>query len=163
MKGFYYNLNTCIGCFACQVACQDAHLLASHQRLRKVKYVDKIKHYVSMSCNHCENSVCVEHCPTGAMYCEEEVVLHNKQKCIGCGTCAMFCPYHAIILSAQYGWAVKCDSCIDLRKQGKTPVCVASCPTHSLDYRELPERKENIFGVKALPRIYIKDDYDEEV
>lgn len=164
MLGFEYHLDTCIGCKACQVACQDAHQLLSHEYFRRVVYVERLQKYVSMSCNHCQEPGCVKKCPTGAMYIKEEVVLHNDHLCIGCGECISACPYHAISLSEKYGWAQKCDSCYEERKNGKEPVCVASCPTHSLFFKEIEISKDlSMSDGHTLPKIQIVGDVNENV
>ncbi|MDO4466979.1 MAG: 4Fe-4S dicluster domain-containing protein [Bacillota bacterium] len=164
MLGFEYHLDTCIGCGACQVACQDAHHLLSHEYFRKVVFVEKLHRYVSMSCNHCQEAACVKKCETGAMYIKEGVVLHNDSLCIGCGECQSVCPYQAISLSEKYGWAQKCDSCYEARQQGKLPVCVASCPTHSLLFKEIKERNDLGLGQgNTLPNLCIVGDIDEKI
>ena len=54
-------------------------------------------HIVPMLCMHCENPPCVEACPTeGATYKREDgIVVVDKEKCIGCKSCIMACPYGA--------------------------------------------------------------------
>ncbi|MBQ0064334.1 MAG: 4Fe-4S binding protein [Firmicutes bacterium] len=164
MLGFIYHLDTCTGCCACQVACQDAHQLLDHEYFRKVVFVEQLQKYVSMSCNHCQEPGCVKKCPTGAMYIMDEVVLHNDQLCIGCGECITGCPYHAVSLSEKYGWAHKCDSCVDARNQGKLPVCVACCPTHSLEFTEIEERYDlHLSDGHTLPKLKIVGGPDESL
>lgn len=162
MKGFEYHLDTCMGCGACQVACQDAHQYLSTEMNRGVVFVEKLQRYVSMSCNHCENAGCVKVCRTGAMYYKDGVVLHNDQLCIGCGECITACPYHAISLSLKRGVAQKCDSCYEARMEGKEPVCVASCPTHSLSFKELLKRNDlGLSDGHTLPNLNIVGGPDE--
>lgn len=158
-EGFFFNMDTCIGCGACQVACKDHHYLQPGEFFRRVETMrfkgkdgDVYGHY-SGSCNHCENPVCVEACPTGAMHIAEgEVVLHDASLCIACGSCVWSCPYGAISFSKETGYAQKCDSCIDRRKEGKEPNCCHACPTRSLKYGNFEElEKEYPNLVSELP------------
>ena len=42
-------------------------------------------YYVSLSCNHCENPVCAEACPTQAMHKDENgIVSVDPDRCVGC-------------------------------------------------------------------------------
>ena len=61
------------------------------------EYPDATMHIVPMLCMHCENPPCVEACPTeGATYKREDgIVVMDKEKCIGCKSCIMACPYGA--------------------------------------------------------------------
>lgn len=135
--GFVYDIDKCVGCKACQVACKDKNNLEVGTFFRRV---DTIKHnnkYIqySGSCNHCENPGCVNNCPTGAMHISaDKTVQHTAGKCIGCGMCVWSCPYGAVKLSEQKGIANKCNSCIDLRSKGEKPACVKACITHCLDF-----------------------------
>lgn len=153
-EGFFFNMNTCIGCGACQVACKDHGNLQPGEFFRRfetIRFEGKdapVYGHYSGSCNHCEEPVCVEACPTGAMYVEEGgAVLHNASLCIACGSCVWSCPYGSISFSQDTGYAQKCDSCIDLRKEGKEPNCCHACPTRSLRYGNLEEFEKEFSGL----------------
>ena len=67
-EGFFFNMNTCIACGACQVACKDHNNLQPGEFFRRfetMRFEGKdgpvYAHY-SGSCNHCEDPVCVEAC-----------------------------------------------------------------------------------------------------
>jgi Fe-S-cluster-containing dehydrogenase component len=52
-------------------------------------------YWLPMQCQQCENSPCVAVCPTGASYRDPDnnVVLIDKETCIGCKTCLPACPW----------------------------------------------------------------------
>lgn len=107
-------------------------------------------YYVSVSCNHCSRPVCVEVCPTGAMHKDEAsgLVSVNARRCVGCGYCALSCPYHAPTVDRAAGRSVKCDGCASRVAAGQVPVCVAACPLRALDFGPIDELRER-YGTLA--------------
>ena len=147
-KAFYFNMKSCIGCHACQVACRDRNALYNVGEIfRKVdtyeggKFPKPFWYSLSIACNHCGNPACVKNCPTGAMYKDSEtgLVLHDDELCIGCGTCVASCPYHEPILMEKNGKTVsaKCDGCYTLVQKGENPVCVDACPMRAIEFGEM--------------------------
>ena len=147
--GFYVDVQRCIGCRTCQVACKDRHnLQAAGPRTRRVgsfecgTYPEVGMFHLTVSCNHCENPACVANCPTGAMYKSADgIVLHDDDVCIGCKTCMSSCPYGAPQYSEEKDLIIKCDSCKALREAGMNPVCVDACMTRALDFGDTDELK----------------------
>lgn len=99
-QGFYFNQQMCIGCRTCQVACKDKNDLEVGYLFRRVESFEVGEfpapatfHY-SGACNHCHTPACVEVCPAGATYINEEdgTVQHDDEACIGCGYCVKACP-----------------------------------------------------------------------
>lgn len=145
--GFYYNMNTCVACGACQLACKDTHKLGPGEFYRRIEVLKEGPY--SGSCNHCEDAACVKACPTGAMYkAGDGTTLHDDGKCIGCGACMWNCPYGSISFSKKKGVTQKCDSCIKRREQGLEPACVKACPTRSIRFGEIEEAHA---GMPFLP------------
>lgn len=176
-KGFYYDMSSCIGCKACQIACKDKNDLDVESFFRKVydfeggKFPNPWKYYISMACNHCDIPKCVENCPTGASYKSKEdgLVIIDPDKCIGCQYCIWSCPYKARQYSKQLGKVGKCDGCQELLGKGEQPACVASCVMRVLDFGPIEELKRKyIDTVKDLdtlpdsnvtePNVLIKPD-----
>ncbi len=136
---FFHNTDTCIGCGACQVACKDQHNLREGEFFRRVVQLwpegTSKPHFYSAACCHCENPACVAACPNDAFFrAPDGTVLHDDGKCISCGRCVWSCPFGAISLSKTRGVAQKCDGCIDRRRQGLEPACVAACVNGSLQF-----------------------------
>ncbi len=117
---------------------------------------DAYAYHVSLACNHCNNPVCTQVCPTGAMHKDElGLVWPDARKCIGCGYCTMACPYHAPHIDAHLKRSSKCDGCRERVAQDERPVCVEACPLRALDFglaSELQERHPHaVRSVMPLP------------
>ncbi|MBI4744731.1 MAG: 4Fe-4S dicluster domain-containing protein [Actinobacteria bacterium] len=129
-KGFKVNVNRCISCRACEMACKVEYRLAAGEgRRRQVaeKTVDesgKVRTYfVSLACNHCADPACVKACPQGALTKDTDgtltgagtyvkgVVLHDSAKCVGCRRCEWACPYGAPQYNPTTGKVHKCEMC----------------------------------------------------
>jgi carbon-monoxide dehydrogenase iron sulfur subunit len=75
-------------------------------------------------------------CIAGAISRNESgAVITRADRCIGCWTCVMVCPYGVIGRHLQERKAYRCDRCPDR----ETPACVAACPTKALVYRSAGE------------------------
>lgn len=61
------------------------------------------------------------------------VVHHDPERCVGCWTCVMVCPFGVLTRDvANHCIAPKCDLC----PGRSTPACVAACPNEALVYAE---------------------------
>ena len=94
------DLNRCIGCYACMLACKQEHFLPPKVFWGRVlvgelgKYPVVQKLIYPVLCNHCEEAACVEVCPTGASTKRKDgIVMIDYDKCVGCRYCMMACPY----------------------------------------------------------------------
>ena len=123
----------CVGCDACVRACADTHGGVP----RFVRAGPTVGgHAVANACMHCEEAPCLVNCPTEAVFRKfsGEVVI-SEALCVGCGTCAVACPFDNIRLvelgidveqkEESTPIATKCDLCIG-RNEG--PACVRACP-----------------------------------
>lgn len=145
MKRVYVNEDFCIACRLCEINC-----LVQHSKSKKIikAFKEEIPRAVpllvieedgplsfAMPCRHCPEPLCVESCLTGAMHRDTvtDAVLCDEDKCVGCWTCVMVCPFGVIQQNVTGRKAIsKCDLCY-----GKeTPVCVANCPNEALVYEE---------------------------
>lgn len=169
--GFHFDAWRCTGCKTCVMACKDYRDNGTDIAFRQVyEYVGGtweqgagglwqqggpagtpcFAWFVSVACNHCARPVCVEVCPTGAMHKDADtgLVSVNARRCVGCGYCALSCPYHAPKVNRELGRSVKCDGCADRGAKGLPPVCVEACPVRALDFGEIETLRQR-YGTQA--------------
>lgn len=93
---------------------------------------------VPLRCAHCDEPSCLAVCEHNAISKSESgAVLIDEEKCVGCGSCALACPYGMITLDLDAKRAVKCDLCVDLTSKGKEPACVENCALKALVYDDI--------------------------
>lgn len=155
-RGFFFNMELCISCKACQIACKDKNNLEVGTLFREVKSYEGGKfpnpwmYFISMGCNHCADPACAKACPTGACYKREDdgVVVIDKSKCVGCQKCVKACPYgQPKFLGKEVMKSKKCNMCVDLLEKGEAAACVAACSTRALEVGELSDLKKKYNGV----------------
>ncbi len=135
-KVIYMDLNRCIYCRACEIACEREHNGVSHMF---VQLVDE-RYAVPMNCRNCETSFCTLVCPTHAVHRETaDAVTISAMKCIGCAQCTLACPFGVIRRDVLAKVARKCDLCIHRTSHGLPPACVATCSARALVFGEFSE------------------------
>lgn len=141
----------CIGCRTCEVACvvshqaeQDCAAVSREAFLPRIQVVKGDTFSSAVACHQCEDAPCMNVCPTGAIRREKEYISVEQQRCIGCKSCMVACPFGAMRVVVQNArpQAIKCDLC-QHRAQG--PACVEACPTSALRCVDVSKR-----GIKAI-------------
>jgi carbon-monoxide dehydrogenase iron sulfur subunit len=141
-KEIFVRLDRCVGCHTCGLACAVEHSQSktlfgaiSERPIPKNRiYVEWVApdRKLPVLCRHCEDAPCMHACISGAISrTEEGVVITNSDKCIGCWTCVMVCPYGVIGRHMEVHKAYRCDRCPDR----PIPACVDACPTQALVYQ----------------------------
>ena len=72
-------------------------------------------------------------CIMGALSVEDGFIMIDLEKCVGCCTCILMCPYGAIMPS-DTGVMQKCELCIN--NAGGKPACVEGCPNRAIVFEE---------------------------
>lgn len=140
-KEIFVKTDRCVGCESCTIACAVAHSesktlfgAVSEKPLPKSRiYVEWLEpdKKIPLVCRNCEDAPCMYACISGAIHRDERgVVVTDTDKCIGCWTCVMVCPYGVIGRHLETKKAYRCDRCQDR----EMPACVAACPTGALVY-----------------------------
>ncbi len=133
------DLNRCVGCHACAVACKAEWDVPVDQGRNWVRRLGPANTpfglaatYYPGLCNHCDKPACVPVCPadpvtrtftdpdSGKTVTMEVAatwkdpfngaVLIDKERCLGCGACADACPYGARYVNEE-GDEPKADKC----------------------------------------------------
>ena len=140
MRKVYIRQDVCIGCGLCRVYCQTEH---SHSKdaikafkkevprpLPRIRVERKGEVSFAVQCRHCTEPWCVYACLTGAMHRDPatKAVIVAAERCVGCWTCVMACPYGALTTDRSNNVVAKCDLC----PEHAMPVCVANCPNEAL-------------------------------
>jgi Fe-S-cluster-containing dehydrogenase component/DMSO reductase anchor subunit len=144
-SGFIFDMNKCVGCEACVIACQMENFNFSTMPWRSVNVFNEFQHpalplfHFSLACNHCDDARCMAGCPANAFHVDPilRTVDHDPDLCIGCRYCTWTCPYDAPKYISTKGVVEKCTLCKERIADGRTPNCVNLCPTAALDFRDL--------------------------
>lgn len=155
---FLCDVERCIDCDGCVVACKEGHHIPVGVNRRRVISINEGEigeKSISVACMHCSDAPCIAVCPVDAIYQRDDgIVLVSKKTCIGCGYCFMACPFGAPqfpsgqVFGAR-GAMDKCTFCAggpeetnskEEKKlygqnriaEGKVPLCAAMCATKAL-------------------------------
>ncbi len=152
------DTTTCIGCKACEVACQEWNDLqiepttnfGSYQtlpdltpnfwnliRFNEVERDGKLVWLMRKDqCMHCEDAGCLKACPAPGAIVQYEngIVDFVQENCIGCGYCITGCPFNIPRLHEKTHRVHKCTLCVDRVEAGLEPACIKACPTGCLQF-----------------------------
>lgn len=152
------DVSKCTGCRGCQIACKQWNQLPAGATLNSGTYqnppdlqantwsivrfqeiADKDEGvkwlFRNDSCMHCTEATCQKLCPTGArVHLDYGAVETDNEKCIGCQSCVVACPFGKPKYSEATNKAYKCNLCPDRVRDGLSPACVKACPTGALKF-----------------------------
>jgi CRP-like cAMP-binding protein len=127
------DLDKCTRCDECVKACVATH---NDGVTRLVRDGLRFENFlVATSCRACMDPLCMTRCPVGSIRRKDSLDIVIEDWCIGCGNCAIDCPYGNInVVEVQESnrkqkaeprpKAVVCDLCVEF----KEPNCVRACP-----------------------------------
>jgi tetrathionate reductase subunit B len=168
------DLDRCIGCDSCTVACKMENEVPLGvwriwvNRKEVGKYPDVGRSILPVLCNHCENPICVYVCPVRATYRREEdgVVVVDPHLCIGCKICIVNCPYQMRYLDPIMRVAQKCNFCLQRIQKALRPACVEACPTGAMVFGDLGEKEGPVaraLGDRPIQRLKVSYGTDPQV
>ena len=143
MKRIFVNEKWCLGCHLCEYECAFAgsgmtdmvKALKGKTIHPKIRVEDGGDVHFAVNCRHCTEAICVKSCIAGALSKDGDgMVRIDKNKCVGCYTCVLVCPFGAIMPSADGHAAQKCMLCLD--NACGEPNCVKYCPNNAIVYED---------------------------
>ena len=153
------DLDRCSGCDSCVAACK----MENQMNLGVVRnhvsaigptgtFPDIEMYWLPMQCQQCENPGCIEVCPTGASYRDEEtgIVLVNAEDCIGCESCLTGCPYGVRQLNPKTNTIEKCTLCFQRKNdENWVPACVHNCCCGARTFGDLDDPNSEVSRLLA--------------
>jgi formate dehydrogenase iron-sulfur subunit len=154
----YIDTTTCVGCKACEVACQEWNDLETVPTVQRGSYQTLQSLDASFwnlirfreedvggtlawlmrkdQCMHCAEPGCLAACPAPGAIVQyaNGIVDVNQEACIGCRLCATGCPFDVPRFHEKTGKMSKCTLCVDRVAVGLEPACVKACPTGCLQF-----------------------------
>jgi formate dehydrogenase iron-sulfur subunit len=143
------DIDLCIGCKACEIACkewndlqaEETHNFGSYQshpdltadtwdlmRFNEVELDGGDLAWLIRkdSCLHCEEPGCLLACPApgAVVQYENGIVDFDQEQCIGCQYCVTGCPFDIPRIDPQTNKVYKCTMCVDRVSNGLEPACV---------------------------------------
>ena len=141
MKRVYVNEKWCLGCHLCEYYCAFANsgkssmikALKDRHIVPRIRIEERNNISFAVSCRHCTDPLCVKSCISGALSVVGGAVMIDSQKCVGCCSCIMACPYGALSHNED-GVIQKCELCT--KNAFGVPLCVQGCPNKAIVYEE---------------------------
>ena len=151
------DIDLCIGCQACEIACKQENNIAVGLRWVQViqvgpKEVDGrlVMSFIPVRCKHCAKPACMDACPTEAITQRADgIVVINPGLCTGCKACIEACPFGAPQLNPGTNTVEWCTMCMHRIDKGVEPACVLACPTGAIHFgntNQLSEAKRERYA-----------------
>ena len=145
------DLESCIGCHACTIACKSEHDIPIGVWRCWVKEVEKgvfpstRREFLPVLCNQCDDAPCQNICPTKALFRRSDGIVDlDPDWCIGCKSCIAACPYDQLFIDPNTMTAEKCNFCANRLEVGLEPACVVVCPTQCRVFGDVEDADSKI-------------------
>lgn len=154
MKRVYVNEEVCLGCHLCEYECafsgsgEDTRTGKPNSMFKAFSRKDKPLARIrveeggaghgedainfAVSCRHCETPLCVKGCITGALSIDDGIITIDHDRCVGCRTCILMCPYGCLVINHNKTM-LKCELCTETDHE---PACVLGCPNQAIVFEE---------------------------
>ena len=162
--GMVINLDRCIGCYTCQIACKDEHVGNAFPPITKpqptfdhfwirIHEVERVLspshirvHYITIPCQQCGDAPCMKEAKEDAIYRRQDgIVIIDPVKAAGQKQLVQSCPYEVIFWNEAENLPQKCTFCAHLLDDGwKEPRCVQTCPTGCLNFGDLDDPRSKV-------------------
>jgi len=177
------DVTTCIGCKACEIACQEWNDLPFVEttfqnnlqtmpdtswnvwtliKMNEMEREDGSFQWLlrKQGCMHCADPGCLAACPAEGAIVQYEngIVDFNHDLCIGCQYCTIGCPFNVPKFNPNSKKVFKCTLCSDRVEHGLEPACIKSCPTGCLQFGT----KEDMLVVANRRAAQLRDHYGYE-
>ncbi|GAB4258673.1 4Fe-4S dicluster domain-containing protein [Thermincola ferriacetica] len=171
----FIDTSRCTACRGCQTACKNwnqlpaeilefkgylqTHEDTSPQTFTYVVMKERLKQekmdwlFLKRQCMHCTEAACEKVCPENAIFhTAEGAVVVDREKCIGCGYCAQYCPFGVPKINEKEKKMYKCHLCSDRISNNLQPACATTCPLGAIRFGErnklVAEAKKRLTEVK---------------
>lgn len=183
--GMVIDTVRCFGCHTCEATCKVANNNPIEVAFNKVHtiggesvdtasghYPDDVHmSFLPVGCQHCANPACLPACPTAATQKDPEtgIVYVESDRCIGCGSCIIACPYEGVrtllpkeptyyldVVVGEVdapkhvgGTVEKCTFCHNLISRGEPPACMQMCPGRARYWGDLDDPSSEVAKLVA--------------
>ena len=162
--GMVMDLDRCIGCYNCQIACKDEHVGNDFPPISKAQplfghfwmSLKEIERKLTPSrirvttipvlCQQCNDAPCEKAAKDGAITRRADgIVIIDPIKARGQKQLVAACPYGAIYWNEEQSLAQKCSFCAHLLDDGwREPRCVQTCPAGCMNFGDLDDPQSKV-------------------